>query len=324
MSYLSIILFLLAAICFGSTLVANMIVRRSTREARGTIFTIVREEETARAKRARFLTYLFGGMTLLFLISWLILPGQPQEEVAETQPTLSNEAAALTVATSFVVTATIPSLPPSPTFTAMPTSSPSPTGTATPIPTSVIVRSVSPINTPLPISLTLTLTTTFTLTPSSQATPKPTAVVAIISATRTTMPTKTLTPTKTTPGNLTLTPTATQIITSSLPSIKANIGTIQFTHTLTSNLRKIKPQTVFTADIKMIYAVFPFKEMENGSKFTMVWYLEGQELWREDEKWVWGNNGISYAYLKNSGLGKYELKLYVNNLFMTSGTLEIR
>jgi len=51
--------------------------------------------------------------------------------------------------------------------------------------------------------------------------------------------------------------------------------------------------------------------------------MNGQELWREETVWAWGSNGISYVYLKNFGVGTYELKLQVNGNLLISGTFQI-
>jgi hypothetical protein len=60
MSLLSWLLVILAGLSLAAMVVSITIANRSAREARSTIFPIVREEETVRARRARIATSVTG------------------------------------------------------------------------------------------------------------------------------------------------------------------------------------------------------------------------------------------------------------------------
>ncbi len=72
MSYLPILLLISAATCIGAAVISVLIAQRSRREARSTIFPVVREAETARARWATVSTVFFTCLTLFCLSGWVL------------------------------------------------------------------------------------------------------------------------------------------------------------------------------------------------------------------------------------------------------------
>jgi len=64
--------------------------------------------------------------------------------------------------------------------------------------------------------------------------------------------------------------------------------------------------------------------MVDGLDFSAVWYQNGVELWRDEQKWRWGNKAQFYSYLNPPGEGLYKLELYVNDSVVATGLFEIR
>src|SRR3990172_8522044 len=75
MSLLSWLLVTLAGLSLAAMVVSMIVAQRAAREARSTIFPIVREEETTRARRARILSSLTGVIAAI-LAGAFFLSGQ--------------------------------------------------------------------------------------------------------------------------------------------------------------------------------------------------------------------------------------------------------
>ena len=102
------------------------------------------------------------------------------------------------------------------------------------------------------------------------------------------------------------------------------MGPIQFAANITPNIEAINPGDFFPEDTKAVYAVYPYNGMVNGVDFAAVWYQNGVELWRDEQKWRWGNKAQFYSYLNPPGQGLYKLELYVNDSVVATGIFEIR
>lgn len=161
MSLLSWLLVTLAGLSLAAMVVSLIIANRAAREARSTIFPIVREEETVRARRARIATSVTGVIAAImagaFFLSGqfpspAIMPQKaPEQAVAEAEapaaetepppaatgaPAPPTDEQAIST-NSQVVPSPSPTQPPSATPTRIPptsTSTPAPSPTATRVP----------------------------------------------------------------------------------------------------------------------------------------------------------------------------------------------
>ncbi len=285
MSILSWLLVTLAGLSLAAMVVSLTIANRAAREARSTIFPIVREEEAVRARRARIATSLTGVIAAImagaFFVSGqlppaAILPQQAPPEVvavaespvAETEPPPSSTEAPLPpteeqeVPTNNQVVLVTEQQPTGET--------PSPPATPTPLP---------PMPTP-----TLALPATPTSVPPSP-TPADTPVPAPVSV---------------------------------------QIGPIAFTTQVTDRREPISPTTVFSDTVSRVYASFPYNGMRNGLNWTQVWYFNGIEFSRGEQSWKWGSTDRSYVFTKLVGAGEYRLELYVNDDLLTTGEFTVR
>ena len=280
MSLLSTLLVTLAGLSLAAMVVSVIIASRSTREARTTIFPIVREEETIRARRARVTTSVTGVIAAImagafFLSGQFTLPTTVPQSVAQGELLAPAEA---TIAM------------------AAPTENPLPPATE---PSASDEGDLATIQTP-PAAVTSpageVLPPTATPTPSN---PIPT-------------PASPSTPTPVPPSP---TPAGTPV---PAPA-GAQMGPIAFTAQITDRREPISPTTVFSDTVSRVYAAFPYRGMRNGLTWTQVWYFNGVEFNRGQDAWTWGSIDRSYVFTRLVGAGTYRLELFVNDDLLTSG-----
>lgn len=311
------ILLILAGVSIGAAVIAALIAFRSAREARSAIFPIVREEETLRAQRARIATFMLSALTALFLGGWLATlrlgAPPPDDNVVAAVPPVESPAITFVTETAIIVTAP-PVVAATPTLAqqvqAVPTTTPLPPATLPPIstPEAAVEASVGPATAaqpaptqPLPPSPTL---------PPPTATPVPPTAVS----TDTPAPTPTATVIVALPTSGPRTPAP--------PGVR--MGPIQFAADITPNIEPINPGDFFPQNTESVYAVYPYSGMVDGVDFAAVWYQNGVELWRDEQKWRWGDNAQFYSFLNPPGDGLYKLELYVNDSVVATGIFEIR
>jgi hypothetical protein len=102
------------------------------------------------------------------------------------------------------------------------------------------------------------------------------------------------------------------------------MGPIQFAADITPNIEAINPRDFFPQGTDAVYAVYPYSGMVDGVEFAAVWYQNGVELWRDQQKWRWGSKAQFYSYVNPPGDGLYKLELYVNDSVVATGIFEIR
>jgi hypothetical protein len=134
-----------------------------------------------------------------------------------------------------------------------------------------------------------------------------------------------------TPAPPTVTPTSAAVaaqVPTAAPRTPAPPGTrmgpIQFAADITPNIDAINPTHFFPQGTESVYAVYPYSGMTNGVDFAAVWYQNGVELWRDEQKWRWGSKAQFYSFLNPPGEGLYKLELYVNDSVVATGIFEIR
>jgi hypothetical protein len=294
------ILLILAGLSIGATVIAALMGLRSAREARGAIFPIVREEETIRARRARIATFLLSAMTALFLGGWLAtlrlsLPVVTEPETAQLAPgseiTFVTETPTV-ITQPAVVEATPTQLPP---VRAAVTDTPPPPATVPFISTpeqaveAATIAQVTPTQPPPPTPLPPTATLIPpTVIPSPTASPLP--------------PTATITPTSLAEAAQIPTPAPRTPAPSGV-----RMGPIEFATDITPDINAVNPGYFFPQKTGSVYAVYQYSGMVDGVDFAAVWYQNGAELWRDEQKWRWGSKAQFYSFLNPPGQGLYKL-----------------
>jgi hypothetical protein len=118
-------------------------------------------------------------------------------------------------------------------------------------------------------------------------------------------------------------PTQTRVPLGPAPD-NAELGPIEFATEISSSpIAAVNPGNTFATDVK-VFAVYPYRGMENSTTFTSVWYLNDSELARDESQWEWGWQGNSYSFFLPPGAGTYKLELYVNDTLLTSGSFVVR
>jgi hypothetical protein len=293
MSLLSWLLVILAGLSLAAMVVSITIANRSAREARSTIFPIVREEETIRARRARIVSSVTGVIAAImagafFLsgqLSSLSIPGPqllPEFVANDKSPVKEQE---IPIA---------PSETPLPPTQEQQTLAPSQVAMATIRPSAAATLSATVTSTPVPPTLT-------------PAPPSPSPTVA---------PSKSRTSMLPSPPPTTSSPI--------LAPDSVQIGPIAFTTEISDRREPISPTTIFSETVNQVYAAFPYSGMQDGLTWTQIWYFNDVEFSRGEETWGWGSADRSYVFTKPVGAGNYRLELYVNDDLVASGAFTIR
>lgn len=322
MSLVPTILLILAAVSIGAMVIAAVVSLRSGREARSTLFPIIREEETARSRRARAAVFVLSALTALFLGGWLATL-RLADFSAQALSSDNTPAPAVTPVVAVVPSAVPTDIPP----IAPETGPAQPAAPVQELPTEIpaALSLAAPVQAaeaqPLPTALPPTFTPVAIV---ELATPSPTATVTPVPPS----PTPTATPSPVPP---TATPTlpapAAYFPTSAARTPAppgARIGPIEFAAGITRDVKAINPNRRFPASIHSIYAVYSYSGMQNGLDFTAVWYKDGVEVSRGSEEWRWGAKASSYSYFNPPGEGLYKLELYINDSVLATGLFEIR
>jgi len=347
------ILLALASISVGAAVIAAIIMVRSAREARSTIFPIVREEETLRSRRARIAMFIWLALVALFfggwLATWPFIISDQALPISEAQTTQPAQTAIATQIIGVTASSEIIDLPPT-ELSLVETETPGPatptpeplsmTSTPSPMPATAISTqtpvppTATATQTPVPPTATETFTVVPTGTPTSIPTDTPTPIP-------TDTPVPAPTETSISESQDVRPAEETQIATSDskaplvgrptpVPRTPApagvKMGPIQFATQITSDTQAISPTDLFPKGVETIYAVFPFSGMQNGLKFKAIWYQNGVETWRDEKEWEWGGQSRSYTFLNPNSEedGLYKLELYVNDSVVATDLFEIR
>jgi hypothetical protein len=134
--------------------------------------------------------------------------------------------------------------------------------------------------------------------------------------TRIIAPTRTPTRTRTPTPNFSPTPTGTWF------------GAVTFAKGVTDDNHPIEPGSTFKKGVKQIYAIFPYSGMDEGTKYTIYWTVNGKEFVNAIHTWKWDPSGTysTYTYYTSNAdldTGTWKFYFYVGNKLMTSGVFKI-
>lgn len=292
MSLLSWLLVILAGLSLAAMVVSLTIASRSAREARSTIFPIVREEETVRARRARIATSVTGVIAAIMAGAFFLSGQLPSPSVVFQQA----PAEVIAVVESPVAET---EAPPAPTETPLPRSDEQTAPASSQV---VPDTEQSPPDEPSPPPAT-----SVPVVPTSTPVPPTLTPSLIPSATPTSVP-----PSPTPAGTPIPAPASVQM------------GPIAFASQVTDRREPTNPTTIFSDTVSRVYATFPYNGMRNGLTWTQIWYFNGAEFSRSEDNWEWGSADRSYVFTKPVGAGDYRLELYVNDDLLASGEFTVR
>ena len=103
-------------------------------------------------------------------------------------------------------------------------------------------------------------------------------------------------------------------------------GPIVFAEGVAEDNKPINPATTFPAGITMVYGIFNYEGLKDGLEWTYTWYRDGELEATRTEIWKSGEEGSAWVNLWNdAGLpsGNYELRLYLGDKLLQSGTFVI-
>jgi hypothetical protein len=278
---------ILLAGCILVILITSMVAAQASREARSTIFPVVREEQTIIAKRARliiaFLSFVTGCLAAIWIIS-----GGPARDFGSGEVAVSRITA--------TPTKTVP-------VTATPTQ-PTTAGKVAPAETKQRPATPTPLPTPTVVPVSLPVATSTSL-PQEEASPTPLPPA--------TVPTETTTPS-----------TSAADLTSARPAgPEASIGPITIARGI-ENKEPVEPGTVFELDNREIYAIFPYNGMHNGVRWAISWSRDEQDLGREESLWEYGSKDVAWRIFLPTLAGKYKVTIYIEDRAVASAPFEMQ
>lgn len=106
----------------------------------------------------------------------------------------------------------------------------------------------------------------------------------------------------------------------------ATFGAITFAEGVTENDEAIDPGTTF-AEISEVFAFFPVNGVENGTKWSRRWYIDGERVASKDD--VWNAGALDFTWISLSAgdgllpVGRYRLELLVEDKIVQTGEMDI-
>lgn len=174
-----------------------------------------------------------------------------------------------------------------------------------------VIVTPTPSNTPNP-----TLTPTPTLIPPPSITP-----TASVTPTASITPTPSATSTPEIPEGLTV--LFRETIT---PRPEAVFSTIEISRNLDTLNRAIAPATGFENPIDVLFGAFTYDFLEDGVRWTAIWYLESSIVCSETKPWDGGTGGYGYTEcepLEGWLPGEYEVQMFLGENWIVSSRFRI-
>jgi hypothetical protein len=168
--------------------------------------------------------------------------------------------------------------------------------------------SITPTSTRSPTP-TITLTPKATVTPSISPTPSITAT-----------PTSTSTPVLPETLLLAFQDTVT-------PRPEAVLSPILVAQRLTNFNIPIRPAEVFDNPVGRLFGAFSYDHLDNGVRWSALWYLDGDPVCFETKPWDGGTGGYGYTDCLPEGgwaEGRYEIQIFIGTTWQVSTVFEIR
>ncbi len=286
--------------CVIGLVIGLIVIVKSYRDSKRSPYFFMREEATFRLRQALFVFVPLLAITVLLGLDLIRSKGGPTPlvetptvEVPATAQPPTAEATATTQPPTAEASATIqPPTVETRATTPISTVEAPATETPTMLPTQTTIPSQSPTSTLSPPPLP---------TPTSQATVTLTITAEIGSPT----------------------PTRTSIPPLGTPPSGARLDSITFARGMSNN-KPLGPATDFPAGTEQVYAFFEYTGMKNGLPWGHAWYLNGDEIIAEKLTWELGRSGTAWLFIRIQKSGNYELRLFIEEQLVQTGTFRVR
>ncbi|MEX2030261.1 MAG: hypothetical protein WD906_04755 [Anaerolineales bacterium] len=166
-----------------------------------------------------------------------------------------------------------------------------------------------------------THTPTITGSPSITMTPSVT-LIPTISATPTITPTSTVTPTPILPDAVAVLLVHDQVT----PSSDAVFSPIQIARVLDRSLVPISPAEEFENPIGALYAAFTYDLLQDGVRWTALWYRGVEVVCLETQAWESGTGGYGFSECSPTGgwaPGAYEVQMFYAERWIVSARFQV-
>jgi hypothetical protein len=159
-------------------------------------------------------------------------------------------------------------------------------------------------------TFTPTITLTPSITPTASLTPTPSAT-----------PTSTITPTPEVPEALTVLFRDTVT-----PRPEAVFSPIEISRRIDSLNRAVSPQANFENPIEILYGAFTYDFLDDGVRWTAIWYRGSAIVCSETKPWDGGTGGFGYTECSPSDgfqPGKYEVQMFLGESWIVSAAFTV-
>jgi hypothetical protein len=172
----------------------------------------------------------------------------------------------------------------------------------------------------VPPTPSMTITATITLTPTITRTPTIT-LTPTISGTPTITATPTETPTPRLPDAL-----AQLLIRETItPNPSAAFSPIQVATRIDFLNRALDPAEVFENPLGMLFGAFTYDNLQNGVRWTAIWYRGTEEICIETKPWDGDTGGFGYTECQPDRWfpGDYEIRMFLGEQWMVSARFRV-
>lgn len=167
----------------------------------------------------------------------------------------------------------------------------------------------------IPPTPSITPTTTSTLTPTITLSPTITCT-STITATSTITPTGTETPTPVLPEALAIVLLQDTVT----PNPEAVFSPVQVATRLDDQNRAVNPAESFENPLGRLYGAFTYNYLQDGVRWTAIWYRGEEEVCIDTKVWEGGTGGWGYTDCRPSQWlpGEYEIRMFLGEQWKIS------
>ncbi len=163
---------------------------------------------------------------------------------------------------------------------------------------------------------TPSLTPTNTITPTPSITPTPTiSPIPSITPTASITPTPTITPTPVLPETI-----LEDLDSNITPNPEAAFSVIEVASRLGSNNQPLDVADLFILPVGRLYGAFTYDQLQDGVRWTAIWYLDQEEICLESIPWDGGTGGYGYTECEPEEWieGEYEIQIFYGEQWKVS------
>ncbi|TFH37075.1 MAG: hypothetical protein E4G99_03390 [Anaerolineales bacterium] len=173
-----------------------------------------------------------------------------------------------------------------------------------------VVYPPTPSRTPTPTQTpTATITPIPSITPTASITPIPSETA-----------TATITPTPGLPDEIRI-----LLRESITPNPEALFSPIFVASRINGFNQAINPQEDFTTPSGRLFGAFSYNNLQDGLRWTAIWYFRGEILCLETQAWDGGTGGYGYTECEPEAWlpGRYEIQIFLGDEWKVSASFEV-